>query len=287
MLLTKEIIYDRIKDSGYPFWSLYLQQGFKNTSHLMTYTGNDFEDEDSTETKLEKSVTRLDNIVTSIPNATFIIEIKNAKTANGNGIIGPLQFSNTIRTEEPTPGLPASSAASALGTVQIQDYDSLKKQLENEFELKIENFKQKQKQEKIQEDLERKQQELEEKEKELKDLKKGYESGVAKTADILVEAAKRIALNFFPDFVSNSEANNIQLSGNQQQQQQQQESEEEENLDEEKAAVVNQFAEYLYKNFDKKHIEYFYEDMLKHEQKATEHDEFSKEEYDNNEESEY
>ena len=65
MLLTKEIIYDRIKDSGYPFWSLYLQQGFKNQSHIMTYTGNDFEDEDSDETKIQKSIARLDNIVAS------------------------------------------------------------------------------------------------------------------------------------------------------------------------------------------------------------------------------
>ena len=240
MLLTKEIVYERIKDSGYPFWTLYLQQGFKNTSHLMTYTGNDFEENDSDETKLQKSIARLDNIVNSIADATFVIEIKNSKTANGNGIIGPLQFSNSVKKEEVTPvlsGVPAISESYLKG---IED------RISREFNQKFETWKAEEKQKQYEKELEKREEELKEKEKELDDLKKGYESGVAKTADILLEAGKRIAMYFVPD-LQKTATPEIQLSGNTQQS-------DNEQFQDEKATVINEFAEYLYNGYSKDQI---------------------------------
>ena len=242
MLLTNEIVYERIKDSGYPFWTLYLQQGFKNTSHLMTYTGNDFEENDSDETKLQKSIARLDNIVNSIQDATFVIEIKNSKTANGNGIIGPLQFSNTVKKEEVTPTLSGGSAISESYLKGIEE------RISREFNQKFETWKAEEKQKQYEKELEKREEELKEKEKELDDLKKGYESGVTKTADILLEAGKRIAMYFVPDLQAKTAATpEIQLSGKTQQS-------DEEQFEDEKASVINEFAEYLYNGYSKEQI---------------------------------
>lgn len=257
MLLTKEIIYDRIKDSGYPFWSLFLQQGFKNQSHIMTYTGNDFEENDSDETKIQKSIARLDNIVASIPNATYIIEIKNSKTANGNGIIGPFQFSNAVKEEQQ----PAQQTT--LSGIQVSDsyLKGIEERLTNEFNLKLETFKAEEKQKQYLKELEKREEDLKAKEKELAELKKGYESSVAKTADILVLAGQKIAMNLFPNLMPGGENPEIQLSGNQAENN---ESEEEQQPDE-KADAVNELAEYLYKNYDTQRIKYFFEDIVAHD----------------------
>lgn len=269
MILTKEIIYDRIKDSGYPFWSLFLQQGFKNQSHIMTYTGNDFEENDSDETKIQKSISRLDNIVTSIPNATYIIEIKNSKTANGNGVIGPFQFSNVVKEETPV------QQSTALSGIQVSDsyLKGIEERLTNEFNLKLETFKAEEKQKQYLKELEKREEDLKAKEKELSELKKGYESSVAKTADILVLAGQKIAMHLIPNLMPGGVENpEIQLSGNQQPESN--ESEEEQPTDE-KADAVNELAEYLYKNYDTKRIRYFFEDIVAHdnEQNNTEENE--------------
>lgn len=249
MILTKEIIYDRIKDSGYPFWSLFLQQGFKNQSHIMTYTGNDFEENDSDETKIQKSIKRLDNIVASIPNATYIIEIKNSKNANGNGIIGPFQFTNEIKEE-------TQPAQTTLSGVQISDsyLKGIEERLTNEFNLKLETFKAEEKQKQYMKELEKREEDLKAKEKELAELKKGYESSVAKTADILVLAGQKIAMNLFPGLVGEQNPE-IQLSGNQQ----------EEVEKDEKADAVNAVAEYMYNHFETDRIKNILNDIISKE----------------------
>ena len=92
---SKNFVFERIKDSKYPFWSLYLNQGFQNRSNVQQFFGGNFEENDSDETKIEKSIKALQNTLSTFDDsAVFIIELKNAKTANGSGIIGPFQFQN-------------------------------------------------------------------------------------------------------------------------------------------------------------------------------------------------
>ena len=87
-IFTKDFIYERIKDSKFPFWSLGLVQGFKNTANVMQYYGSDFTDEDTDETKIEKSIATLANTISTFPaESVFVIELKNSKQANGSGIV--------------------------------------------------------------------------------------------------------------------------------------------------------------------------------------------------------
>ena len=109
-------------------------------------------------------------------------------------------------------------------------------------------------------ELEKREEDLKAKEKELSDLKKGYESSVAKTADILVLAGQKIAMNLFPNLMPGGENTEIQLSGNQAEN-----NESEEQQPDEKADAVNELAEYLYKNYDTQRIKYFFEDIVAHD----------------------
>ena len=136
MILQKELIFDRIKDSGYYFWTLFLQQGFKNTSHLMTYTGNDIEESDTHETNIEKSINRLKAIVDSFPpDAVFVIEIKNSKNANGSGIIGQLQFSNAQQAQI---GANAQQQTTMLNGIPESYLKGVEDRLQKEFQISFE-----------------------------------------------------------------------------------------------------------------------------------------------------
>lgn len=240
MILQKELIFDRIKDSGYFFWTLFLQQGFKNTSHLMTYLGNDFEETDTNETKIDKSINRLKAIIDSFPSdAVFVIEIKNSKNANGSGIIGQLQFSNS----QPQPAQQATTQT-ILNGIPESYLKGVEERLQKEFQISFENWKAEEKKKQIEREFERREAELIEKEKNLKELQKGYESGVAKTADVLVEAAKKIINYFMPEITTKTAQ--TQLSGTQQIQQTQQDV---------KADKVDEYAAFLYNNFSESEIE--------------------------------
>ena len=45
-IFTKEFIFERIKDSNAPLWSLGLVNGFKNVANVMQYNGIDFDEEE-------------------------------------------------------------------------------------------------------------------------------------------------------------------------------------------------------------------------------------------------
>lgn len=245
MILQKELIFDRIKDSGYYFWTLFLQQGFKNTSHLMTYTGNDFEESDTHETKIEKSINRLKAIVDSFPpDAVFVIEIKNSKNANGSGIIGQLQFSNAQQAQI---GANAQPQTTMLNGIPESYLKGVEDRLQKEFQISFENWKAEERKKQIEREFERREAEIAEKEKNLKELQKGYESGVAKTADVLVEAAKKIINYFMPEISSKKQASANVLSGTQQTTK--------EDIKDVKADKVDEYAAYLYNNFSVNEID--------------------------------
>ena len=252
-IFTKELIFDRIKDSGYPFWALSLQTGFRNSVNIMQYYGSDFEENDSDETKIDKSIRRLDNVLNSFPpESVFSIEIKNGRQANGSGLIGPLTFSVSSSLQEP-------AAAQAQQTQQPQllnglTFDEALKGVEAKLSAKFDNdlkaYKLEVERQQQEEKFKKRLAELDEREKELKELKKGYESGVAKTADVLFLAGKKLLGVVFPDLAGQLPAAETKTLGQPETAQK-----------DEKMDVLDDFAEYLYNNYDKNAIAKLYANL--------------------------
>lgn len=255
-IFSKDFIYERIKDSGYPFWSLGLWQGFKNVANVMQYYGNDFEDNDTDETKIEKSIKRLSNTISTFPpQSVFVIEIKNAKSANGSGIIGAFQFSNSDTPPEPennnmvaVPGLGQIPA----GYVPESMLKGVEDRINAEFNAKLEKYKAESERREREAEFRRREENLTEREKEIKELEKAYNSSVAKTADIFIEIGKKIAAYFF----NNTTADNAIINATPQTQLGQPQS-----VDE-KEKVINDFAAYLYQNFDTQSIQHLKENLI-------------------------
>lgn len=234
MTFTFDLIKTRIKDSKYPFWNLQLIENFKNNSNIASYYGADFEENDSDDTKIEKSLQKLDSVVCSFPDdCVFVIEIKNARQANGSGILGPFKFQKVLKEEKKQnvlTGIPA-------GYIPQSALKGIEERLEKDFAMKLDNFKQEQKNEQQKREYERRLQDLDEREKHLKELERGYESGVAKTADVLVEAGKRILAYFMQGAPANAQAAPA-LSGT------------EDIPQDEKSKAIDDLAIYLYQNAD-------------------------------------
>lgn len=263
-IFSKELIFDRIKDSGFPFWALSLQTGFRNTVNIMTYFGSDFEDNDSDDTKIEKSIKRLENVLNTFPpESVFLIEIKNSRQANGSGIIGPLTFSVASSQPEPAPPSAQPTPPPAAQTMLSGfTFDEALKGIEDKLTAKFDNdmkaYKlevEKQRQEEL---FKRRLAELEEREKELKELKRGYESGVAKTADVLFLAGKKLLGVVFPELANQLPAADTPP-----------ELGEPSAGKDEKMDVLNDFAEYLYKNFDKDSISKLFSNLKEVQKNGT------------------
>lgn len=252
-VFTKELIFERIKDSGYPFWSLGLSTGFKNVSNVMQYYGNDFEETDTDETKIQKSITKLDNVVSSFPaDSIFIIEIKNGKNANGSGIIGPFQFTAT-KQESPRESLGGVPS----GYVPESLLKGIEDKLKNQFETQLENFKLETERKEREREFERRAKELDEREERLKELEKGYNSDVAKSADVLLRAGKSILGYLFPDMNKELAAteqpslHGVENSAPEQHEQ------------DEKSIVIDSLAEYLYNNYTPEAITKLHDNLKK------------------------
>lgn len=250
-IFSVDLIFDRIR-SGYPLWTLFVQKSFGNRSHVGSYTGDDWEEGDEMPTKCEKALRRLDSLIHSLPGGVNLsIDIKNSKTANGSGIIGPLEF--TTQTA-------GASNANQLGAVtQIpagyEPADIFEKRVEamqRNFDLKLDEFKQEQKREQFAKDCENKLAELGRLKAEMLESKKQYESGVAKTADVLYLAGQKILGALLPQFLGPAAgAGQQQLAGAQPQVKQAEEPKDE------KFALVDNFAETLYNNYSEADIRKF------------------------------
>lgn len=256
-LFTKEQIFERITDSGYPFWSLWLISGFQNKSHVMTYWGNDFNEIESDETKINKSIAKLETVINSCPpDSMFSIEIKNAKTANGIGILGPFQFSNNS-TAQPQNNVATVAGLSGLPQISESYLDGIKKQMQDTFDLKLEHFKNETYLREREQELKRREQELQERLKECAELKKGYDSGVARTADVLMLAGTRLIKVILPNLLPDSGAMLGGVAGTMQQPQPQQPEPEPEPEPDPKSDEVNEVAEFIYNNFTIQQIKDF------------------------------
>ena len=250
-IFNREFIFERIKDSGFPFWSLGLSQGFKNTVNVMQYYGADFEDEDTDDTKIEKSLTRLANTIASFPpESVFVIEIKNSKQANGSGVVGPFLFNNfDNNVENDNSNQNPQLGQIPAGYIPESMLKGLEDKIKSEFETKLENYKLETERKQRESDFRRREDALVEREKEVKDLEKSYNSSVAKTADVFIEIGKKIALYFFPptaETVSSQppQPPQPQLSG----------AVVTPPPVDEKTKAVDDLAEFVYKNMDKDSI---------------------------------
>ena len=248
-IFTKNFIYDRIKDSGFPCWSLSMQNGFRNFANVMSYYGIDWSDEDNDETKIEKSIARLEQTLSTFPpDTSFAIEIKSGRNATGSAILGPFYFSITEDKAEPTEDAPKDAqqqqpqlGAIPPGYVPESMLKGLEESLTKTFDARIEALKAEQEQARKEQEYQNRLERLEEREKEVKDLEKSYKSDVAKGADVVVEIVKKIGMYFLMPKGSQPDMQQ-QLGAAQQPTPQHQ-------ANDPKADAVDDFAEFLYNNY--------------------------------------
>lgn len=267
-IFTKNFIYDRIKDSGFPCWSLSMQNGFRNFANVMSYYGIDWSDEDNDETKIEKSIARLEQTLSTFPPDTnFAIEIKSGRNATGSAILGPFYFSITEDKAEPTEDAPKDAqqqqpqlGAIPPGYVPESMLKGLEESLTKTFDARIEALKAEQEQARKEQEYQNRLERLEEREKEVKDLEKSYKSDVAKGADVVVEIVKKIGMYFLMPKGSQPDMQQ-QLGAAQQPTPQHQ-------ANDPKADAVDDFAEFLYNNYSVEDIKKLKSNIINYAQNA-------------------
>ncbi|MEE0974000.1 MAG: hypothetical protein U0L34_07785, partial [Paludibacteraceae bacterium] len=211
--------------------------------NVQSYFGADWTDDDNEATKIEKSITRLENTLSTFPADTvFVIDIRAARNANGTSIIGPFQFTTA---EQPAPEQPQQQTQqlglSPSGYVPESMLKGLEEQLTNNFQRQFDALKAEHQQQQREIEFNNRLERLEEREKEVKELEKSYKSDVAKGADVVVEIVKKIGAYFL---MPKGEAQQIisqqQLGAMQQQQQPQQDP---------KETKVDEICTMLYNNY--------------------------------------
>lgn len=202
MKLTKDYIAEHIKRTRFYFWTLYALQNYKRV-HIMSYNADDITESDSDEEKAQKAINRLFAVLQDFPkDAVLSIELKSSKNANGNGIIGGIEFINKTKeeTEEQTQifngfgGFVNPPAGWVSESVLNGKLDELR--AENTRQINELIFKQREKD--FNDKMHRERAELEELRRELKDEKKKYESNTGAAAETLVFAIKKILGELFP-----------------------------------------------------------------------------------------
>lgn len=244
-LFTKDFIIKRIQDSGFPCWNLSITTGFRNNVNVQSYFGADWNDDDNEATKIEKSITRLENTLSTFPADTvFVIDIRAARNANGTSIIGPFQFTTA---EQPAPEQPQQQTPQLglipSGYVPESMLKGLEEQLTNNFQRQFDALKAEHQQQQREIEFNNRLERLEEREKEVKELEKSYKSDVAKGADVVVEIVKKIGAYFLMPKGAAPDAQIIsqqQLGAMQQQQPQQQDP---------KETKVDEICTLLYNNY--------------------------------------
>lgn len=263
-IFTKDFIFERIKDSIAPYWNLSLCQGFKNTANVMNYNGVDFEDEDSDETKIGKSIAQLDKTISTFPpESVFVIELRSAMTSNRNGIFGPFQFANSdkpAQPEPPTATAPQLGATIPPGYIPESTLKGIQDALQADFDKKFELFKQETEHQRREEEFLRRCQQLDEREKDLKDKEKEYNSSVAKAADVLIEIGKKIGAYFL--MPKDAQAQMAYQMSQQPQLGAMQNQAHTAPTEDPKADAVDDFAAFLYENFTADDIKNFKENII-------------------------
>lgn len=204
-MLTRDYIENHIRQTKYPCWGLFVIQNYKRIP-LYFYNGEDFEDGDTTDSKAEKAVNRLQLILHDYPaDARLSIDLKSSKGANGTqGTIGPLEFTNRDKGDElATPTAPQGFGGFGFiqppaGWVSEETLNGKLEAMKAENERLVNNILFKHKEDAFREQCRRERRELEEMRKELQDERKKYESNTGAAAETLVYAVKKILGELFP-----------------------------------------------------------------------------------------
>ena len=250
---TKDFVYERIKDSGFPCWTLGLYNGFKNVVNAAQYWGVDFTDEDSEDTKIEKSIARLAATLSTFPDdSVFVIEIKSGRNANGSTVLGPFQFSNSTPKSDPDP---APAIVQNLGSTIPPGYvpesylQGVEERLKDTYSRELDAFKREMQEQQREDDYRRRCEALDEREKNLKDLEKSYNSTVAKAVDIVIEVGKRLGGYFLTGAMPTSNAVTSEPLG--------------EPPSDERSMAVNDLADFMYENLSVDAIKELKSNLLK------------------------
>lgn len=206
MQLTRDYIINHIKTTKFPLWTLSVIQNYKKIP-LMNYIGDDFSENESTEGKIEKSISRLLAVLSDFPSdALLAIELKSSRSANQGGVVGPIEFVNKNREEvnesaKEEPQNPfAGFAAPPAGFVSEAYLNARLEAIRAENQQFVNNLIFKQKEKDFEERKKRELKEIEEMRKELKDERKKYDSNIGAASEALVFAGKKILGELFPAF---------------------------------------------------------------------------------------
>lgn len=218
MKLTKDYIAEHIKRTKYFLWSLYIVQNYKRI-HLMSYYADDINENDSDEAKTEKSINRLFAVLNEMPReAVLSIDLKNSKNANGNGIVGPIEFINYTKDEQQEQ--PQQQNFNGFGFINPPQGWVSESVLNGRLEeLRVENQKTindlifKQREKDFEEKMHRERAEIAEIRRELAAEKKKYDSNTGAAAETLIIAMKKILGELFPGFVPQSQPAQPALAG--------------------------------------------------------------------------
>lgn len=223
MRLNKDFIFKHIRETKYPLWALYLVQNYRRVP-LAFYNGDDFADDEKAEGKCEKSCIRLANTLQDFPpEAVLSIDLKNAKSANGSGILGPFEFVNMSKEDTETASTPQQQFAGfgfanpPAGWVSEQVLQAKLDELRAENKREINELIFKQRVKDFEERVARERKELDELRRELRDEKKKYDSGTGKVAQSLAGAAKIVLGQMFPGLGIDATEGAAELAGAQQQ----------------------------------------------------------------------
>lgn len=202
MTLNKDFIFKHIRETKYPLWALYVLQNYRRVP-VMFYGGDDFKDDETIDGKIEKSINRLANALNDFPpEAVLCIELKNSKTANGSGVIGPFDFKNVSKEQaENEPAQPSGFGFinPPAGWVSEQYLNGKLEELKAENKRELGELILQQRTREFEERMEREKKELADLRKELNDEKKKYESNTGAAAETLAGAAKIIIGQLFPN----------------------------------------------------------------------------------------
>lgn len=223
MRLNKDFIFKHIRETKYPLWALYLVQNYRRVP-LAFYNGDDFADDEKAEGKCEKSCIRLANTLQDFPpEAVLSIDLKNAKSANGSGILGPFEFVNMSKEDAETTSTPQQQFAGfgfanpPAGWVSEQVLQAKLDELRAENKREINELIFKQRVTDFEERVARERKELDELRRELRDEKKKYDSGTGKVAQCLAGAGKIMLGQLFPGLGIDTAEAAQELAGAQQQ----------------------------------------------------------------------
>lgn len=206
MRLTRDYILNHIRETKYPLWALYIVQNYKRLP-IMFFSGDNFTENDTPESKAEKGIERLQNALQELPSdAVLCIELKSCLKANQGGILGPFEFVNHDKGDDLATvpqtgqqfagliGYPTSPA----GYVSEETLNAKLEGLRLDNERRVNQILLEHKEKDFEQKMQRERQELKELRKELNEEKKKYESNTGAAAETIVFALKKILGEFFP-----------------------------------------------------------------------------------------